>query len=142
MSPSKISTPASEPRPPTAKLRGALATVGRAVHRRRALTAGSRSAPRTQSDLNQERVWALLEQGTVTLTQLHDQGVRFPAQAMYDLQAAGYAIDRLRMTDDAGQSTVGYRLRAQSQAAVDHRGAREIGDPHLIEMRTARIERC
>jgi hypothetical protein len=131
MSPPQISMPAAEPRTHTAKLRGALATVGRVVHHRRVFAEPSRSESKTQADLNQERVWALLEHGTVTVKELHDQGIRFPAQAMYDLQAAGYAIDRLRVTDGSGQSTVAYRLSAQSQAVLGQ-GARAPKDPHLI----------
>jgi hypothetical protein len=92
---------------------------------RRLLFSGtSRSGPETQAHLNQERLWALLEQGAVTLRELHDQGVKFPAQEMYELQVAGYAIDRLRLIDASGQPTLGYRLGAQPQAVFDHGVAR------------------
>ncbi len=64
----------------------------------------------TEADRNEERLWQLLAQGTVTLSQLREQGVKAPAQGLYDLQLVGYVIDRPLVQDEAGAPTLGYRL--------------------------------
>lgn len=44
----------------------------------------------------------------VTLAELGEHGVRFPGQAVYELQLAGYAIDRT--ASGAGPRLGGYRV--------------------------------
>jgi hypothetical protein len=54
--------------------------------------------PRTEAERELARALALLESdhtGLVTVAALREHGVRAPAQAVYDLQIAGYAIDRV-----------------------------------------------
>ena len=68
------------------------------------------------------RALALLENhhaGSVTLAALRERGVRAPAQAVYDLQLAGYAIDRTTSTASGGRTTSGYRLRNLVHDEVD-----------------------
>ena len=69
--------------------------------------------PRSAGDRELARALALLEgdgAGSVTIAALRERGVKAPAQAMYDLQLAGYAIDRISCTDPRGHRTFGYRL--------------------------------
>src|SRR5665213_1433623 len=47
---------------------------------------------------------------------LRERGVKAPAQAMYDLQLAGYTIDRVGCTDRGGRRTFGYRLHGPPAA--------------------------
>ena len=70
--------------------------------------------PGTEAEQELARALALLESdhtGAVTVAALREHGVRAPAQAVYNLQIAGYAIDRVTSTDAGGHSTPGYRLR-------------------------------
>lgn len=68
---------------------------------------------RSQGDRDLMRVLALLEgdhTGAITVAALRERGVKAPAQAVYTLQLAGYAIDRVSCTDPGGHKTLGYRL--------------------------------
>ena len=62
---------------------------------------------------------ALLEgdqTGSMTVAALRERGVKAPGQAVYTLQLAGYAIDRVTGTDLSGHRTLGYRLHGFSGA--------------------------
>ncbi len=59
------------------------------------------------------RVLALLEEdraGSLTIAALREHGVKAPAQAVYDLQLAGYVIDRVSRTNPHGHRSFGYCL--------------------------------
>ena len=76
-----------------------------------------------QSDGSRDliRVLELLDgdqTGAISVSALRDLGVKAPAQAVYNLQLAGYAIDRVSFTDQSGHRTLGYRL-AVAPAADD-----------------------
>ena len=92
-------------------------------------TSADRVQPRSEGDRELARALALLEgdpAGSVTIAALRERGVKAPAQAMYDLQLAGHAIDRVSCTDQGGRRTFGYRLHGPSAAAdvQSHRRAR------------------
>ena len=92
--------------------------------------------PRTEAEQELARALEMLERdhtGSVTVAALREGGVRAPAQAVYDLQIAGYEIDRVKSTDAGGHSTSGYRLRgptpsAPDQIASSQRADRDDGD--------------
>lgn len=68
----------------------------------------------SEGDRDLARVLALLESdriGPITFSTLRDRGVRSPGQAVYDLQLAGYQIDRVSHTDADGRRTLSYCLR-------------------------------
>lgn len=47
---------------------------------------------------------------SVTIAALRERGVKAPAQAVYDLQLLGHAIDRVSCTNLNGDRTLEYRL--------------------------------
>jgi hypothetical protein len=106
--------------------RGPVAAVGHAL-RSRLLFSGTTDCPdrAAEADLNAERLWRLLMRGTMTIRELREHGVKAPAQGMYDLQLAGYVIDRLRARDEAGHQTVGYRLNTEPQTMPDRHAPQE-----------------
>ena len=81
-------------------------------------TSADPTRARSQGDRDLTRVLALLEgallegdhTGAITVAALRERGVKAPAQAVYTLQLAGYAIDRVSCTDPGGHKTLGYRL--------------------------------
>jgi hypothetical protein len=61
-----------------------------------------------------ERLLALLNADVavaVSVADLRARGVSAPAQAAYELQLAGYEIDRVYCTDMDGRPALGYRLQ-------------------------------
>lgn len=75
-----------------------------------------------------ERALALLRRdqtGAVSVTVLRDGGVSSPAQAIYDLQLAGYAIDRVSQITADGRRTLGYRLNEAGRDGWDRAGLPE-----------------
>lgn len=61
------------------------------------------------------RALALLKEAgrrPMTLAELGENGVQFPGQAVYELQLAGYAVDRTMSSD--GPRLRGYRVTAQA----------------------------
>jgi len=84
---------------------------------------GDRLCVQTEAERELGRALALLEHdqtGSVTLAALRERGVTAPAQAVYDLQLAGYAIDRITSTGPGGRTTSGYRLRGPLPGELDH----------------------
>jgi hypothetical protein len=78
--------------------------------------------PHSEGDRELARVLALLEgdrAGSVTIAALRERGVKAPAQAMYDLQLAGYAIDRVSCPDPGGRRTFGYRLHGLPEGGAE-----------------------
>lgn len=76
-------------------------------------TSADPTRARSQGDRDLTRVLALLEgdhTSAITVAALRERGVKAPAQAVYTLQLAGYAIDRVSCTDPGGHKTLGYRL--------------------------------
>ena len=86
--------------------------------------------PHSDGERELARVLALLEgdqASSVTLDALRERGVKAPAQAVYALQLAGYAIDRVSCTDPGGRRTFGYRLHGSpAPAAHPSAGPREV----------------
>ena len=70
------------------------------------------SGPLRISDRSAERLLDLLTYSgwPLTIDELREHGVSPPAQAIYELQLAGYEIDRV-VDYEAGHQRVGYRLR-------------------------------
>ena len=69
--------------------------------------------PYSEGDRELARALALLQDdraGSVTIAALRERGIKAPAQAVYDLQLLGHAIDRVSCTDPDGHRTFGYRL--------------------------------
>jgi hypothetical protein len=78
--------------------------------------------PHREGDRELARALALLQgdrAGSVTIAALRERGVKAPAQAMYDLQLAGHAIDRVSCTDPCGHRTIGYRLHGSPATAAE-----------------------
>ncbi len=76
----------------------------------------------SEGDRELARALALLQSdpaGPVTIAALRERGVKAPAQAVYELQLAGYEIDRVPCRCSDGHTTQGYRLRAASALAAD-----------------------
>ena len=71
----------------------------------------------SQGDRDLARVLGLLREdraGTLTVATLRGHGIRAPGQAVYDLQVAGYVIDRVSCVGADGHSALGYRLHRVS----------------------------
>jgi hypothetical protein len=78
--------------------------------------------PLGEGDRELARALALLQgdrAGSVTIAALRDRGVKAPAQAMYALQLAGYAIDRVGCADPHGYRTFGYRLHGSPAGVAE-----------------------
>ena len=78
--------------------------------------------PHSEGDRDLARALALLQgdrAGSVTIAALRERGVKAPAQAVYDLQLAGHAIDRVSCTDPCGHRTLGYRLHRPPAGAAE-----------------------
>ena len=74
----------------------------------RARSPGSRDGDRA-------RVLRLLEDdqtGALTIAALRERGVEAPALIVYELQLAGYEIERVHVRQPDGHVSLGYRLRA------------------------------
>ncbi len=88
--------------------------------------------PRSEGERELARVLALLEgdrAGSLTIAALRQRGVKAPAQAVYDLQLAGYAIDRVSRTEPGGQSTFGYHLHVSpAPAGETFTGLRDVDE--------------
>jgi len=85
-------------------------------------TSTDHAQPHSEGDRELARALALLQgdrAGSVTIAALRERGIKAPAQAMYDLQLAGYAIDRVSCTDPGGRRTFGYRLHGWPAGAAD-----------------------
>lgn len=85
------------------------------------------------------RALALLQAnhtGAISVDDLRDIGVGAPAQAVYDLQLAGHAIDRVTHITASGRPTAGYRLRHtarvpdQERAQTSPEETRDPGTTH------------
>lgn len=50
--------------------------------------------------------------GALTIAALRDGGIAAPARSVYELQLAGYEIERVPCEHPDGRTTLGYRLRA------------------------------
>jgi hypothetical protein len=86
----------------------------------------------SMGDRDLARLLALLEAdpaGALTIADLRERGLKAPAQAVYELQLAGYEIDRVHFQDPDGRRTPGYCLRGSSASRPDQStGLREEGD--------------
>ncbi len=59
----------------------------------------------------------------LTIDELRREGVAAPAQAIYELQLAGFEIDRVLVHLDGGHQGIGYRLRMPADEALGSAGA-------------------
>lgn len=73
---------------------------------------------RAQAGHETMRVLDLLGESDTTISELHQHGIGAPAQAIYELQLAGYMIDRVPVHTN-GSTTYGYRLRGFSLCRGD-----------------------
>ncbi len=88
------------------------------LDRLRVQTEGERELGRALTLLENDRT------GSVTVAALRERGVRAPAQAVYDLQLAGFAIDRITSTGPGGRTTSGYRLGNPEHGELDQNADR------------------
>jgi hypothetical protein len=94
-----------------------------------------RIQPLSEGERELAHVLALLEgnrAGSLTIATLRERGVKAPAQAVYDLQLAGYAIDRVSHTGPGGQRSFGYRLNV-SPAGETFTGLRDADDDGIVQ---------
>jgi hypothetical protein len=85
-------------------------------------TSTDQTHPQREGARELAHVSALLEgdqTGSMTVAALRERGVKAPGQAVYILQLAGYAIDRVSGTDPGGHRTLGYRLHGSGVPALD-----------------------
>ncbi|MGO9820822.1 MAG: hypothetical protein ACLPTJ_09265 [Solirubrobacteraceae bacterium] len=86
-----------------------------------ATTASEQAALDTARGRSAARLLALLRQDRdhgVTLAAIRERGIEAPAQAIYRLQLAGYAINRVPAAGD-GRKSVAYRLRGGPYEKAD-----------------------
>jgi len=79
-------------------------------------TTPDRTAPRGVGNGEVAQLLALLEAdqtGSITIAALREGGIKAPGQAVYDLQLAGYAVERVSCAAPGGGRTLGYRLRSR-----------------------------
>ena len=71
--------------------------------------------PRTGGDRHLTRLLRLLETdqdgGGLTVAALRERGIQTPAMSVYELQLAGYEIERVPCEHRNGRATLAYRLR-------------------------------
>jgi hypothetical protein len=70
--------------------------------------------PRTGRDRHLTRLLRLLEtdqDGGLTIAALRERGIETPAMSVYELQLAGYEIERVPCEHRNGRTTLAYRLR-------------------------------
>lgn len=73
--------------------------------------------PPCVADRELMRLLGLLEDnraGALTIAALRDRGIETPAVSVYELQLAGYEIDRVPCEHQDGRTALGYRLRARA----------------------------
>jgi hypothetical protein len=87
--------------------------VGPRAERARSPSAGNRDLTRVLGLLEANRARGL------TLAALRERGVETPAMSVYELQLAGYEIERLLCEAPDGRTTLGYRLRAAPVPPID-----------------------
>lgn len=71
--------------------------------------------PHDLGDPELERFLALLQDADrhmLTIAALRRRGIENPAQSVYELQVAGYTIDRVHISDRDGGTSPGYWLRS------------------------------
>ena len=71
--------------------------------------------PLGAGDRDVMRLLGLLETnqgGALTIAALRERGIETPAMSVYELQLAGYEIERVHCERPDGYTTLGYRLRA------------------------------
>lgn len=81
-------------------------------------------------DRDLTRVLALLEANrgaALTIAALRERGIETPAIRVYELQLAGYEIERVPCARPDGRATLAYRLRAAPVATIDQFRAIEGG---------------
>lgn len=89
----------------------------RAVHSR-----ADRSQPQSAGDRDLSRVLSLLQggqEGALTIAALRERGIEAPALTLYELQLAGYEIERVLYVDADGHTSPSYRLSAAPAPAIE-----------------------
>ena len=79
-----------------------------------------RGRPPTQGDHHLTRLLRLLEtdqDGGLTIAALRERGIETPAMSVYELQLAGYEIERVPCEHWNGRTTLAYRLRCPAHTA-------------------------
>ena len=66
--------------------------------------------------------------GGRTIGELRERGIQAPAQAIYELQLAGYEIDRVSVPRSDGRPSVCYRLSAPLAPTVVSAAAQHVLD--------------
>ncbi|HUO75156.1 MAG TPA: helix-turn-helix domain-containing protein [Solirubrobacteraceae bacterium] len=81
-------------------------------------------------DRDHDRLLALLREddpGALTVPALRDIGIVAPAQAVYELQLAGHAIDRIRVRNSDGRVSCSDRLHTAAARLPPSHSAGELG---------------
>ena len=99
--------------------------VQRRAERKRSPSAGDRDPTRVLTLLETNQAAAL------TIAALRERGVDTPAQAVYELQLAGYEIDRVVCEHPNGHATLGYRLRAAPVPAIASARLKEVANDEI-----------
>ena len=83
------------------------------AERARSPSAGDRDLTRVLGLLEANRTRGL------TIAALRERGIETPAIRVYELQVAGYEIERVPCERPDGHTTLGYRLRAAPVPTID-----------------------
>jgi hypothetical protein len=77
-------------------------------------------APGLFGDQRVQRLLALFERregDALPVSSLREEGIQAPAQAIYELQLAGYIVDRVAVRSLDGRVSFGYRLSGAPDGA-------------------------
>lgn len=77
-----------------------------------------RAAPTPALNADRARLLELLGgegSDALTIAELRDRGVQMPGQAIYELELAGYPVERVRLRLTESHRTIGYRLGGPPQ---------------------------
>jgi hypothetical protein len=95
------------------------------AERARSLSAGDRDLTRVLGLLEANRA------GGLTIAALRERGIETPAMSVYELQLAGYEIERVPCERPDGRTTLGYRLRATPAPASDQSMLKEVASDEI-----------
>ncbi len=85
--------------------------------------------PPGAGDRDLTRLLRLLEtdqDGGLTIAALRERGIETPAMSVYELQLAGYEIERVPCEHRNGRTTLAYRLRAAPAQTTDQSMLKEV----------------
>jgi hypothetical protein len=69
--------------------------------------------------------------GGLTIAALRERGIGTPAMSVYELQLAGYEIERVPCEHPDGHTTLGYELRAAAAPAINQSTLKEVASDEI-----------